>query len=74
MVAQVPALVEGLTGVDVSQMIQDIPGVRQNGAATGRGAKAHAGASLPATSATSEGQQPKQERETVAAREPSDGQ
>ena len=62
MVAQVPALVEGLTGVDVNQMIQEIPGVRQNGAA-GRSAKAHAGASLPVTSDTSEGQQPKQEKD-----------
>ena len=33
MVAQVPAIVEGLTGVDVNQMIQDIPAVRKNGAA-----------------------------------------
>jgi hypothetical protein len=71
MVAQVPALVEGLTGVDVNQMIQDIPRVRQNGAAAGRGSKGQAGTSLPVTSATSEGQQPKQEmnKEIVASRE-----
>jgi hypothetical protein len=74
MVAQVPALVEGLTGVDVNKMIQEIPGVRQNGV-SGRSAKAHAGASLPVTSATSEGQQPKQEKDKsiVASGEPIDG-
>src|SRR5215208_6373713 len=58
MVAQVPAIVEGLTGVDVNQMLQDIPGVRQNGAVPGRGDQAHAGASLPATSAASKDQHP----------------
>ncbi|HKH27208.1 MAG TPA: SPFH domain-containing protein, partial [Sphingomicrobium sp.] len=77
MVAQVPALVEGLTGVDVTQMMQDIPGVRQNGASSGRGSKTHAGASLPAPSATSEGQQPSQvkekDKETVASGESIDG-
>ena len=77
MVAQVPALVEGLTGVDVSQMIQDIPGVRQNGASAGRGSKTHAGASLPTPSAISEGQQPNQvkekDKETVASGESIDG-
>src|SRR5829696_6114061 len=77
MVAQVPALVEGLTGVDVTQMMQDIPGVRQNGASSGRGSKTHAGASLPAPSATSEGQQPNQvkekDKETVASGESIDG-
>jgi flotillin len=35
MVAQVPALVEGLTGVDVAGMLQDIPGLRQDGRANG---------------------------------------
>jgi flotillin len=63
MVAQVPALVEGLTGVDVNQMLQDIPAVRQNGASGGRGGRARADASLPVPSATTEGQQPKQEQE-----------
>ena len=75
MVAQVPAIVEGLTGVDVNQMIQDIPGVRQNGAAPGRGSKGQAGSSLPVTSATGEGQQPNQEKDKtiVASGEPIDG-
>src|SRR4051812_23243142 len=64
MVAQVPAIVEGLTGVDVNKMLQDIPGVRQNGAAPGRGDQAHAGAALPATSATGKGQHPKRDNAT----------
>jgi flotillin len=63
MVAQVPALVEGLTGVDVNQMLQDIPAVRQNGASGSRGGRARADASLPVPSAPTEGQQPKQEQE-----------
>jgi hypothetical protein len=74
MVDQVPALVEGLTGADVNKMIQEIPGVRQNGAAAGGGSKGQAGTSLPATSATSEGQRPKQEKDKtiVASGEPID--
>jgi flotillin len=76
MVAQVPALVEGLTGVDVSQMIQDIPAVRQNGASGGRAGKSLSGASVPAT-ATAEGLQPKQvkdkDKEIVASGESMDG-
>jgi hypothetical protein len=74
MVDQVPALVEGLTGADVNKMIQEIPGVRQNCAAAGRGSKGQAGTSLPTTSATSEGQRPKQEKDKtiVASGEPID--
>jgi flotillin len=76
MVAQVPALVEGLTGVDVSQMIQDIPAVRQNGASGGRAGKFLSGASVPAT-ARAEGPQPKQvkdkDKEIVASGESMDG-
>jgi flotillin len=70
MVAQVPAIVEGLTGVDVNQMLQDVPGVRQNGAVPGRGDQAHAGASLPATSAASKDQHPK--RDNATSGEPMD--
>src|SRR5215204_4052828 len=70
MVAQVPAIVEGLTGVDVNQMLQDIPGVRQNGATPGRGDQAHAGASLPVTSATSKDQHTK--RDNATSGEPMD--
>src|SRR5829696_3546564 len=70
MVAQVPAIVEGLTGVDVNQMLQDIPGVRQNGATPGRGDQAHAGASLPATSAASKDQHAK--RDNASSGEPMD--
>src|SRR5262245_1763289 len=36
MVAQVPAIVEGLTGVDVNQMMQNVPALRQDGSANGR--------------------------------------
>jgi flotillin len=76
MVAQVPALVEGLTGVDVSQMIQDIPAVRQNGASGGRAGKSLSGASVPAT-ARAERPQPKQvkdkDKEIVASGESMDG-
>jgi flotillin len=46
MVAQVPAIVEGLTGVDVNQMIQNVPAVRQDGSANGRGNAAPADAAL----------------------------
>ena len=47
MVAQVPAIVEGLTGVDVAKMIQGIPGLRQDGRANGNNAQAPAEAALP---------------------------
>jgi flotillin len=47
MVAQVPAIVEGLTGVDVGQMVQNVPGLRQDGSANGRGSNLKAEAALP---------------------------
>src|SRR5215210_30209 len=71
MVAQVPAIVEGLTGVDVNQMIQDIPGVRQNGAGNGRSEEAQAGTLVPVTSAVRNDQNPK--REIAASGESVDG-
>jgi hypothetical protein len=71
----VPALVEGLTGVDVNQMLKDIPAVRQNGASGSNGGRTRADASLPVPSATTDVQQPKQEqekKEIVAPVEPID--
>ena len=53
MVAQVPAIVEGLTGVDINQMVQNVPGLRQDGSANGRGSQLKAEAALPVTPAAS---------------------
>jgi flotillin len=50
MVAQVPAIVEGLTGVDVGQMVQSVQGLRQDGSANGRGSQLKAEAALPIAS------------------------
>jgi flotillin len=47
MVAQVPAIVAGLTGVDVNAMMQEIPGVRQDGSANGRNGHEPAAAPPP---------------------------
>jgi hypothetical protein len=63
----VPAIVEGLTGVDVNQMIQDIPGVRQNGAGNAEGEEVHAGTPVPVTSSVRNDQYPK--RKNVASAE-----
>jgi flotillin len=47
MVAQVPAIIAGLTGVDVNQMIRDVPALRQDGNANGRGDYQPANPSTP---------------------------
>jgi flotillin len=47
MVTQVPAIVEGLTGVDVNRMIQSVPGLRQDGRANGHEDRVATGAVLP---------------------------
>jgi flotillin len=47
MVTQVPAIVEGLTGVDVNRMIQSVPGLRQDGSANGHENRVTTGAVLP---------------------------
>jgi flotillin len=51
MVAQVPALVAGLTGVDVNEMIREVPGLRQDGNTNGRAGHAPANTVSTATSA-----------------------
>jgi len=52
-VAQVPAIVEGLTGVDINQMVQNVPALRQDGSANGHGSRVKAEAALPMTPAAS---------------------
>jgi flotillin len=58
MVAQVPAIVAGLTGVDVNEMIRDVPGLRQDGSANGRAERQQANGSDAAVSTE---QRPSQE-------------
>jgi flotillin len=65
MVAQVPAIVEGLTGVDVSELMQDIPGLRQDAKGNGRTGLVPSNAARPTTPIASKRQQVKREPATT---------
>jgi flotillin len=65
MVAQVPAIVEGLTGVDVSELLHDIPGLRQDARANGREGLGTGNPSPPPTPVTTNQQPAKGEPEAT---------
>ncbi|MFN8590453.1 MAG: SPFH domain-containing protein [Thermomicrobiales bacterium] len=62
MVAQVPALVQGLTGVDVGEMMKELPALRQNGATRANGANGQTPAMLVAPAAPTPRKRPPSRR------------
>ena len=57
MIAQVPAIVEGLTGVDINQMMKNVPALRPDGSANGHAGPREAEAALALTPPASAPQQ-----------------